>query len=73
MQMGQITRNAHQESAAANSVNSTLLQMATSTRESVEGAQQVVSASNQLQVTASTLDKLVHQFDLREIAQEEYE
>jgi len=69
-QVDKIAQAANHETAAATAVSETIRQVATSSQESSSGAQQVVAATRELMGTAETLEGMVEQFHLTELAQD---
>jgi len=67
-QMEEIARFAHDQSSSADEVSHSMQQVALTSQESLRGAEQVVAATGDLEDTAQRLDKIVHDFDLREIS-----
>jgi methyl-accepting chemotaxis protein len=63
----EIAKAAHQESSAADAVNSTMIMVANSTQQSSDGAVLVVAATGELLSTAGNLESLVQQFQLRDM------
>jgi methyl-accepting chemotaxis protein len=68
--MEAITQAAQHEAAAALTVSDSLRAMAASAKESAGGAEVVVAATDDLLLTANTLEGLVGQFQLRELPQD---
>jgi methyl-accepting chemotaxis protein len=66
----QIAQAANHETAAADSVNDTIHRVATSAKESSRGAEQVVEATTKLLSTAKTLEGMVEQFHLTDLAED---
>jgi methyl-accepting chemotaxis protein len=60
----QIAQAANHEAEAATAVSDTIQHVATSARESANGAEQVVAATGELLGTAKTLEGMVEQFHL---------
>ena len=65
-----IAEAARQEARAAASVSGSIRQVATSSEESANGAEQVVAATGELLQTANTLEDMVEQFHLIELPQD---
>jgi len=68
--MTQIAQAAHEDANTANLVSTTMHRMAESSRQSAAGAGVVVSTAGELMANAQTLEGLVQQFKLHDLAED---
>ena len=68
--MAQIAQETRNDAHSANAVSSNLREVAESARQSVAGAEVVVKTAGELMANSQTLDGLVDQFKLRDLAED---